>query len=113
MFYRLLERILRRGMRSQKGVLGLGQMENLARSGMACWVLAQEKARLDYLDAKETYQKRPTWGAFENMMERLLQLQSTNALVQSLMNEYLLNQMLAKTLPHSALPESAEARRCA
>jgi hypothetical protein len=112
MIYWLLERVFHRGFSSQKGILGLGQMDQLARSGTAAWALAQEKARLEYLAAKENYEKRPTWDSFSLTMERLLQLQSTNAIIQSLINEYLLDQMMIRA-KDSAAEEPPAARRCA
>ena len=93
MIYWLLGRALRRGFKSCKAVVGIGEVEDLARSGTAAWALAQEKARLDYLAAKERYQASRSWRSFERMMERLLQLHSTNAIVQSLINEHQLAQL--------------------
>jgi hypothetical protein len=109
----MLERLLRRGFRSRRGLYSLGGMENLARSGAAAWVIAQEKARLEYLAAKEDYEKRRTWRSFQRVLERLLQLHSTNALVQSLIQEQFLEQLVhrAKIAPDS--PESPAPRRCA
>jgi hypothetical protein len=113
MFYWLLERILRRGFKSRRGIIGLGQMDNLARSGTAAWSLAQERARLDYLAAKEEYEKLRTWRSFERLMERLLQLHSTNALVQSLLNEHALEQLQMKAQKDAEPQEPPAARRCA
>ena len=97
MIYWLLECVLRRGFKSRKGIIGMGEVEDLAHSGTAAWALAQEKARLDYLAAKERYQASRSWRSFERMMERLLQLHSTNAIVQSLINEHLLTQLAANS----------------
>jgi len=97
MIYWLLGRALRRGFKSCKAVVGIGEVEDLARSGTAAWALAQEKARLDYLAAKEKYQASRSWRAFEVMLERLLQLHSTNAIIQSLINEHLLVQLAANS----------------
>jgi len=107
MFYWLFERVFRRAFRSPKDVIPMGQLEALARAGTAGWLMAQEQARLRYVEAQETYQKRPHWAAFEVMMKRLLELQSTNAVVQSLLNEHFLNQLLLKA------PEIVEARKSA
>src|SRR5437667_57306 len=96
MIYWLLERVLRRGFKSRKGIIGMGQVE-MAGSGTTAWALAQEKARLDYLAAKERYQASRSWRSFERMMERLLQLHSTNAIIQSLINEHLLTQLAARS----------------
>jgi hypothetical protein len=113
MMYWLLERVLRRGFRSRKGSLKLGQLENLARSGTGVWAMTQEKARQDYLEAKETFDQTRSWRAFEAMMERLLQLHSTNAIIQALINEHLLHQLLAKESADSTTDESAGVRKCA
>jgi hypothetical protein len=56
--------------------------------------MAQEKARLDYLAARETYACSARSDAFGLMQERLLQLQSTSAIVQALLNEHYLEQLL-------------------
>ena len=104
MLYWLLERVLHRGFKSQRGILRLGELADLARTDRSAWFLTQEKARLDYLAAKETYEKTGTWRAFQGVLERLLQLQSTNAIIQSLINEHLLEQLAAP---------SSEPRRCA
>jgi hypothetical protein len=103
MIYWLLERVLRRGFKSRRGMLGLGELEDLARSGTVAWALAQEKARLDYLAAKAKYESARSWRSFEQMLERLLQLYSTNAVIQSLIHEHLLTQLTA----HSATAQPA------
>jgi hypothetical protein len=113
MIYWLLERVLHRGFKSRRCILGLGQMENLARSGMAAWSMAQEKARLDFLAAKEEYDHLRSWRSFQRLMERLLQLQCTNALVQSLLNEHFLEQLHHKEQQAAATSETPTARRCA
>jgi hypothetical protein len=93
MIYWLFKRVFRRGFKSRRGILGMGHIEDLARSGTAAWAMAQEKARLDYLSAKERYERRPSWRAFQQTVECLLQLHSTNAIVQSLINEHVLTQL--------------------
>jgi hypothetical protein len=83
---------------------------------MASWALAQEKARLEYLESKEQYQRQRSWRAFNRLMERLLQLHSTNAVITSLINEHLLEQMVAKEQTRAAgLTEASQgaARSCA
>jgi len=107
MFYWLFERVFRRAFKSRKDVIPMGELESLARAGTAGWLMAQEQARLRYLQAKEKYEKLPHWAAFEVLMKRLLELQSTNAVVQSLLNEHFLNQLLLKS------PEILEARKSA
>jgi len=105
MIYWLFKRVFRRGFKSRRGILGLGQIEDLARSGTAAWAMAQEKARLDYMSAKERYERRPSWRAFQQTVECLLQLHSTNALIQSLINEHLLAQLsspAASAHPHAS-----------
>src|SRR6516164_6183059 len=109
MFYWLFERVFRRAFKSHKEVLFLGELEALARTGTAGWLMGQEQARLRYLAAMEKYQKLPHWGSFEVLMKRLLELQSTNAVVQSLLNEHFLNQVLLKPADVKLAP--AEARK--
>jgi hypothetical protein len=111
MFYWLFERVFRRAFKSRKDVLLLGELEALARAGTAGWLMAQEHARLRYLAAMESYQKLPHWGGFEVLMKRLLELQSTNAVVQSLLNEHSLNQVLLRSPDLKA--GSAETRKSA
>ena len=53
---------------SRRGSLYLKDMENLARAGAAGWLLSQERARLDYLAAKEAYCNSGTWSAFQRML---------------------------------------------
>jgi hypothetical protein len=111
MLYWLFERVLRRAFKSRKDVLVLDELESLARAGTAGWLMAQEQARLRYLAAMEKYQELPHWGAFEVMMKRLLELQSTSAVVQSLLNEHFLNQLLLKSADLKTAP--AETRKVA
>jgi hypothetical protein len=111
--YWLLERILRRGFRSRRGILPLGELDTLARSNTASLVLAQEKARLEFLAAKEDYEKFRSWRAFERLLERLLQLYSTNAVIQALINEHTLEQLVAKSSDTRDEHQEPLARRCA
>jgi hypothetical protein len=94
----LMRRLFRAGIRSKRGVIDLGEMGKLARSGPAVWILTQEKARLEYLAAKEEYERLRTRRGYKRFMDRLLQLQSTNALITSLINEHQLEQMLKTSL---------------
>jgi hypothetical protein len=107
MFYWLFERVFRHAFKARKDVAPLGELQALARAGTAGWLMAQEQARLRYLEAMESYQKHPHWAAFQVLMKRLLELQSTNAVVQSLLNEHFLNQLLLKS------PELVDARKSA
>jgi len=113
MFYWVLRRILKRGFRSNRGAIGIGQMENLARSDTAAWILAQEKARLAFLASKEEHQKEQSWHSFQRVMERLFQLHSTNAVVQSLINEHMIEHLIHKPKVESVPEETPPARRCA
>jgi|SRR6516225_8182881 hypothetical protein len=113
MIYWLLKRVLRRGFQSRRGRAPLEDREILARSGIASWILAQEKARLEYVAAKEHFEHRASWHAFQRVLERLLRLQSTNAVIQSLINEHSLEEMQARVLKQSAPPDSPAGRKCA
>src|SRR5438876_8007482 len=93
LLYRVWRRILHRAFPSPP-IAHLGDLEALARSGPAAWLMAQEKARLDYLAARETYARTVCSDSFAIMQERLLQLQSTNAVVQALLNEHYLERLL-------------------
>jgi hypothetical protein len=113
MLYWLFQKILSHGFRSRKGVLGLGDLESIARAGTASWLLTQEKARQGYLRAKAVFDQERSWEAFEIMTERLLQLHSTNAIIQALLNEHLLNNLLLKEVRENGDLELTAARRCA
>ena len=76
-------------------------MADLARSGPASLLMVQEKARLDYVVAKEAHIRSGTGSTFELMMERLLQLQSTNAIIHSFLNE----RQLERLIEEEASPE--------
>ena len=93
----MLNCLLRRGFQSQRGVSGLGgELENLARSGTAAWLLAQERARLEFLAAKEAYCDTSSWRTLGHLLTRLLALNSTNAVVQALLNERAVERLLAE-----------------
>jgi hypothetical protein len=77
-------------------VVHLGELEALARSGPAAWLLAQEKARLDFLSAQASAKKGDE-RARERLLQKLLELQATTTLIQSLVNEYHLEAMIAET----------------
>src|SRR6516225_27697 len=78
----------------QRSIVELRGLETLARSGLAGMLLAQEKARLDYLRAREAHERSHRRQARNRMNDRLANLQATNAVVQSLLNEHLLEQQL-------------------
>src|SRR5437588_1018318 len=109
----LIRRVFRAGIRSKRGVIDLGEMGKLARSGPAVWILTQEKARLDYLAAKEEYERFRTRRAYKRFADRLLHLQSTNAVITALINEHTLEQMLLQPLGTSARSDQADVRRSA
>src|SRR5437868_13221743 len=109
----LIRRLFRAGIRSKRGVIDLGEMGELARSGPAVWILTQEKARLDYLAAKEEYERFKTRRAYKRFTDRLLQLQSTNAVITSLINEHTLEQMLLQAPKDSPSTMRSDARRSA
>jgi hypothetical protein len=96
MFKRLWRRVFRRTRLEPPTVVHLGELEALARSGPAEWLLAQEKARLDFL-AAQADAKKGDERAGERLRQKLLELQATTALIQSLVNEYHLEAMIAKT----------------
>jgi hypothetical protein len=93
-----MNRIFRGGARSRRGVAPMHNLENLARSGTAAWLLAQERARLDFLAAKEAYCSQGSWLTFVRMLRQLLQLNCTNAVVQGLLNEHAVEQLLGQQM---------------
>jgi len=56
--------------------------------------IAQEKARLDFLAAQASAKKGDE-RARERLLQKLLELQATTTLIQSLVNEYHLEAMIA------------------
>src|SRR5262245_60288447 len=109
----ILRFLFRRGFNSQRGLTNLGEAENLARSGAAAWLLAQEKARLEFLAAKEAYCQTGSWGAFARLLERLLQLASTNAIVQSLLNEHAAEKLLTASAGDCRKSQALQLRKSA
>ena len=109
----LIRRVFRAGIRSKRGMIDLGEMGKLARSGPAVWILTQEKARLEYLAAKEAYERVKTRRAYKRLTDRLLQLQSTNAVITSLINEHTLEQVLLQPPRTWPTTERADAGRSA
>ncbi len=103
MLRQLWHRLFRRPIEWERSLVSLGDLEVLARSNLAGLLLAQEKARLDFVRAQEEYRGHRTAAHFETLQQRLLHLQATNALVQSLLNEQKLEQLLeTKHIPESA-----------
>jgi hypothetical protein len=96
--------VLTRGLESRRGAAEVGSLEDVARQGAAACLLAQEKARLQYVSAKEAYCEQRTFATFELMLECLIKLQSTNALVQSLLNEHALERLLSTGDKGQTLP---------
>jgi hypothetical protein len=96
---RLWRRTFHRAFQSPHDIAHLGSLEALARSGPAAWLMAQEKARLDYVAAKDAFAQTGRSGAFDLLLERLLQLQSTSAVVQALLNEHYLERLLSEAEP--------------
>lgn len=109
MFKRLWRRVFGRAGLEPPIVVHLEELEALARSGPAAWLLAQEKARLDFL-AAQADAKKGDERAGERLLQKLLELQATTALIQSLVNEYRLEAMIAETPTVEA--EASPARRC-
>jgi hypothetical protein len=73
--------------------LGSG-LETLARSGVGGWLLAQERARLEFIAAREKFARQGNEDALQAMLLRLYHLESTNAVVQSLIQERRLEDMV-------------------
>jgi hypothetical protein len=96
LLWRLWRRLFQQAFQSPHEIAHLGALESLARAGPAAWLLAQEKARLDYLAAKDSFAHSGRSEAFDLLLERLLQLQSTSAVVQALLNEHHLERLLSE-----------------
>jgi hypothetical protein len=62
-------------------------------------LLAQEKARLDFLGAREAFERSPCHATQHRMEACLGHLQATDAVVQSLLNEQQIEQRLAEMPP--------------
>jgi hypothetical protein len=95
--FSIWRRLFQRGFDSQRTIIDVGpSLADLARSAPTSWLMAQEKARLDYLAAKETYVREGSRSAFDTLLERLLQLESTNAIVGALLNEHHLERLITE-----------------
>src|SRR5258708_37918887 len=95
---------IKRSFDSHRGFDNFIQNADLARSGSASLLMVQEKARLDYVYAKEAHIRTGSSSTFELMMERLLQLQSTNAIIHSLLNEHHLERLVEEEEANLAHP---------
>jgi hypothetical protein len=94
-----------------RSLVELRDMESLARSGLAGMLLAQEKARLEYLQARETYERQPNQTSLDRMYNQLHHLQATNAVVQSLIHEQHLEQLIAAGMDRaSGEPQPVKSR---
>ena len=103
MINRFWNRLFRKPVVWQRSMVELAGLNDLARTGLAGLLLAQEKARLNFVRAREAQQRNPSRTNHDLMQDSLLNLQATNAVVQSLLNERVLEERLA-TEP---LPEEA------
>ncbi len=112
MVHWLFNYLLRRGFKSRREIIRLGQLENLARSGIGAWAMTQEKARLQYLAAKECFETTRSGPDFENVLVTLMQLASTNAVIGSLINEHML-EILATAADRSETSAAQPVRRSA
>ena len=96
MFNSVMKTLFRFWFDSERGIMHLQEMESLGHTGVAGWLLAQERARLDYIAAKDAMIQRGAWRGLPTVWQRLWQLQSTNAIVQSLLNEHQMERLLAR-----------------
>jgi hypothetical protein len=96
----IARQLFRAGVRSKRRRIDLGEMGKLGRGDPAVWILTQERSRLEYLAAKEEYERSRSRRAYKHFADRLLQLQSTNAIITALINEH--------TLEHILLHEQAD-----
>jgi hypothetical protein len=95
MFRWFWRRLLRRRCVTPRSLEELGSgLEVLARSGAGGWLLAQERARLEFIAARERFAQCGSEDALQAMLLRLYHLESTNAVVQALINEQRLEEML-------------------
>ena len=95
MINRFWNRLFRKQVVWQRSIVDLAGLNDLARTGLAGLLLAQEKARLDFVRAREAQQRNPGRTNHDRMQASLLHLQATNAVVQSLLNERTLGERLA------------------
>jgi hypothetical protein len=97
MFRWFWRQLLRRRCVTPRSLEELGSgLEALARSGAGGWLLAQERARLEFIAARERFVRQGSEDALQAMLLRLYHLESTNAVVQSLLNEQRLEEMVRR-----------------
>jgi hypothetical protein len=100
MINRFWNRLFRKPVVWQRSIVELAGLNDLARTGLAGLLLAQEKARLDFVRVREAYERDASRANQERMQDSLMHLQATNAVVQSLLNERALEERLAaESLP--------------
>ena len=95
MINRLWNRLFRKPVVWQRSLVDLAGLNDLARTGLAGLLLVQEKARLDFVRAREALHRNPGRANRGRMQDSLMQLQATSAVVQSLLNERALEERLA------------------
>jgi hypothetical protein len=116
MFRWFWRQLLRRRCVTPRSLEELGSgLEALARTGAGGWLLAQERARLEFIAARERFVRQGSEDALQAMLLRLYHLESTNAVVQSLLNEQRLEAMVvadrwAEPLPGAELTGNATER---
>jgi hypothetical protein len=103
MFRWFWRQLLRRRCVTPRSLEELGSgLEALARSGTGGWLLAQERARLEFIAARERFTQHGSDAALQDMLVRLYHLESTNAVVQSLIQERRLEEMLLEEETHAS-----------
>jgi len=95
--------LFRRPVVWQRSIVEVRDLEALSRTGLAGMLLAQEKARLDYLNAREAYDGDRNAAALARLQVHLFHLQATNAIVQSLLNEHHIEHLLTTPQPTSEI----------
>jgi hypothetical protein len=90
----ILRVLFRRGLESFRGTVDLSEIKILARSAPAAWILVQEKARVDFVQAKDAYLQKGSLVGLGRVLARLLRLQSTNAIIASLLNEHQIERLI-------------------
>jgi len=101
---KLWHRLFGRQVVWQRSIVELGDLDALARTGLAGMLLAQEKSRLEFTRAWEDFERSSSQSARNRVDGCLARLQATNAVVQSLLNEHSLEQRLAAEHPQTENP---------
>jgi|SRR6516162_3370006 hypothetical protein len=104
MINRFWNRLFRKPVVWQRSIVETRELGELARAGHSGLLLAQEKARLDFVHAREMHRRNPSRIHQDRMMDSLLQLQATNAVVQSLLNERALEDRLSAEPASDEIP---------